>query len=716
MSSSNSSNTTTTNTSNTSNKGRAVGIDLGTTYSCVGTWNGTTVDIIANDMGNRTTPSYVAFNETEKLVGDAAKNAAASNASNTVHDAKRLIGRKFSDPVTQKDLKHFPFTVVADSSDRPEIVVTYKGEVKHFKPEEISALVLSKLKADAEAFLGEPVTKAVITVPAYFNDAQRQSTKDAGTIAGLEVLRIINEPTAASMAYHLEKECKQDKVVLIYDLGGGTFDVSLLSISTDSLIQVLATSGDTHLGGEDFDNLLVQHFMSEFKLKSGVDISENKRALRRLKTAAEAAKRTLSSTTNADISIDSLADGKDFNSKISRAKFEQLCESVFKRCMAPLDDVLRTARIDGVQVSKSQVDEIVLVGGSTRVPKIQEMLSDYFNGKSLCKSINPDEAVAYGATVLAATLNREDMGSVDIVVCDVAPLSIGVANMGTRMEVLIPRATTIPTKFSKTFSTAQDYQTAVDIEIYEGERMMVRDNNKLGSFRLSDIPPMPQRDCKIEITIEIDANSIVNVTAVEKSTGNAKNITITNEKGRLSKADIERMVAEAEKFKEDDIRVSETFEAKNSLESLIYNWKKTMSEEKTKEKLTDEELTVANEKLSQAGEWLSEHGDEQTKDLYVEKLKELEQVLLPLGPKLYAAGEGPSSGMPSMGGMGGMPGMPGMPAGMENMSMDDLQKMMQGMGGMGGMDGNGMDGNNMGAADGELDEEHEEQPKVEEID
>jgi L1 cell adhesion molecule like protein len=354
-------------------------------------------------------------------------------------------------------------------------------------------------------------------------------------IAGLNVMRIINEPTAAAMAYHLEKGCEKDKIVLIYDLGGGTFDVSLLLIGSDSLIQVLATSGDTHLGGEDFDDLLVQHFISEFKLKERVDISDNKKALRRLRTACESAKRTLSAANSVDINIDSLYEGKDFNSKITRAKFEQLCDSVFKRCMAPLDDVLKTAKFDGNSVSKSQVDEIVLVGGSTRIPKIQEMLSNYFNGKQLNKSINPDEAVAYGAAVLAATLNREEMGNVDIVICDVAPLSIGVANMGTLMEVLIPRATTIPTKATKTFSTAQDYQTAVDIEIYEGERRMVAHNNKLGSFRLSDIPSMRQRDCKIEITIEIDANSIVNVTAVEKSTNKSKNITITNEKGRLSK-------------------------------------------------------------------------------------------------------------------------------------------------------------------------------------
>ena len=685
--------------------GRSVGIDLGTTFSCVGVWNGNSVDIIANDMGNRTTPSYVAFTENERLVGEAAKNQITSNTLNTVFDAKRLIGRTFSDPTTQKDMKHFPFAVVDGGNDKPEIEVTYKGEIKRMKPEEISAAVLSKMKSIAEAYLGEPVTNAVITVPAYFNDAQRNSTIDAGRIAGLNVLRIINEPTAAAMAYHLEKGCDRDKIVLVYDLGGGTFDVSLLSISTDSMIEVLATSGDTHLGGEDFDNILVQYFCTEFKMKKGIDLTDNKKALRRLRTACESLKRTLSSATSAEINIDSLAEGEDFNSKITRAKFEQLCEQVFKKCLKPLRDVLDTAKIDGESVKESQVDEIVLVGGSTRIPKIQEMLSEFFGGKQLCKSINPDEAVAYGAAVLAAQLNQEQMGSVDITVLDVTPLSIGVANMGTMMETLIPRATTIPTKASKTFSTAQDYQTAVDIEIYEGERKMVKDNNKLGSFRLSDIPSMKQRDCKIEITIEIDQNSIVNVTAVEKSSGKSKNITITNEKGRLSKDDIERMIAEAEKYKEDDIRNAEIFEAKNNLESFIYNWKKTLDEDKSKANLSEDEISNAKEKLNEAGEWLMENSTLTTKEPYIEKLKELEQVMLPLGPKLYANGENPI-------GMDGPGGLNGMPPGMQNMSMEDLQKMMENMQNMNQHN----DSSNMGSDQGDqLDEDHDV-PKVEEID
>ncbi len=658
-------------------KRRAIGIDLGTTYSCVGCWNGTSVDIIANDMGNRTTPSYVAFTDSERLIGDAAKSQSASNAANTVFDAKRLLGRKYSDPITQNDIEHFPFKVVDDGSDKPEIEVTYKGELKRLKPEEISAAVLTKMKTIAEAFLGETVTDAVITVPAYFNDAQRQSTKDAGFIAGLNILRIINEPTAAAMAYHLEKGGDKDKIVLIYDLGGGTFDVSLLSIgAADSIIEVLATAGDTHLGGEDFDELLVQHFITEFNAKSGININGNSRALRRLRTACESAKRTLSSSNSADINIDSLAEGVDFNSKITRAKFEDLCMHLFKKCMEPVEMVLRDAK-----VSKSQVDEIVLVGGSTRIPKVQELLSEAFNGKQLNKSINPDEAVAYGATLLAAQLNQEDMGSVDILVCDVTPLSIGIANDGVKMEVLVPRATTIPVTKSKEFSNSYDNQTAVEVRVYEGERKFVKDNNLIGTFMLTDIPPMPRGQCKIDISIDIDANSIVNVTAVETSTGKSQKITIANEKNRLSKADIDRMVEEAEKFKKDDEEASEIFKSKSDLESFIYNWKKTLGEEKIKEKLSEEELKSLNDNLVATENWLMEHSSDKSKDLYMDKLKELEQLVLPLGQKLYGSeGSMPMQGIPNMSNVGGMPDL-------NNMSMEDLQKMMEQMKGMKGMEG-----------------------------
>ncbi|XP_033732715.1 endoplasmic reticulum chaperone BiP-like [Pecten maximus] len=611
----------------TADVGTVIGIDLGTTYSCVGVFKNGRVEIIANDQGNRITPSYVAFtSEGERLIGDAAKNQLTSNPENTLFDVKRMIGRTWDDKSVQSDIKTYPFKVI-NKGNKPHLQPVVSDADKTFAPEEISAMVLSKMKEIAEGYLGETVHNAVITVPAYFNDAQRQATKDAGVIAGLNVMRIINEPTAAAIAYGLDKQ-DSEKNILVFDLGGGTFDVSVLTID-QGVFEVLSTNGDTHLGGEDFDLRVMEHFFKVIKKRTGKDIRQNSRAVQKLRREVEKAKRALSSQHQTRIEIESLFDGEDFSETLTRAKFEELNMDLFRNTLKPVKMALKDANL-----KKNEIDEIVLVGGSTRIPKVQQLIKDFFDGKEPSRGVNPDEAVANGAAIQGCILSGDGCGS-NLVVVDVNPLTLGIETVGGVMTTLVPRNKPVPNKKSQIFSTAADNQPTVTISIYEGERPMTKDNHLLGKFDLTGIPPAPRGIPQIEVTFEIDVNGILKVTAEDKGTGTKNEIVIQNNNDRLSPEDIERMITDSERFAEEDKKVKERVDAKHELESYVYSLKNQIGDkDKLGGKLSDEDKATLGEAIEESMKWFESHSDADTEEFKSQK-KELEDIVHPIMSKLY---------------------------------------------------------------------------------